>query len=367
MKYLLVVAGSARMLAQAAKKSGFKVLVIDLYADLDTQGYADDYRQVESLAEHDLSAAVDYFIERYAVSHLVYGSGFECCPESLYYLSSRLNILGNHPDVFARQLDKQAFFSTLDDLNVRHPDVVFSAPGCTEDWLVKPMRGQGGFGIERYRDGDQVKPSDYWQKFQAGTPHSALFLADGQNMHVVGFNIQWCVRVSESQEFIFSGLMNHAELPDQHKKEITGWLEQMVPAFGLKGINSLDFIHADDGSYVLEINPRPSASMQLYAGDLLAKHIQVCSEGASVDRRLDVMRLKPVPQRAYQIIYAEHDTLIPDHFEWPEWCADLPEPGNICRTGQPICSIIARQKNLQSVVEILRAKQQFIINKLERF
>ena len=43
--YILVVASSARMLAQSARASGFKPLVIDLFADLDTQRYAEDFKQ----------------------------------------------------------------------------------------------------------------------------------------------------------------------------------------------------------------------------------------------------------------------------------------------------------------------------------
>jgi len=46
---------------------------------------------------------------------------------------------------------------------------------------------------------------------------------------------------------------------------------------------------------------------------------------------------------------------------------DLPKPGNMCRAGQPLCSIIAHQKNSQSVAEQLLIKQQLIINKLEGF
>ena len=361
---ILIVANSGRMLAQAAKNAGLKPLVIDLFADLDTQGYAEDYRQVKSLAEQNLTPVVDYFIERYAVSQVIYGSGFECYPESLYYLNSRLVILGNHPDVFARQLDKQAFFLTLDRLNIPHPEVVFVAPvDCSYDWLIKPMQGQGGVGIKRYQAGDSAMAAVYWQKFQAGTAHSVLFLADGEQVQVIGFNRQWSVRLSEDQEFVFSGLINSADLSDRHKAEITGRLKQMVSAFGLKGLNSLDFIHADDCSYVLEINPRPSASMQLYDQGLLVRHVRA----TSVALPLVAGRLKPPLQTGYQIVYAEHDLIIPDHFEWPDWCMDLPKSGNMCRAGQPLCSIIAHQKNLQSVVEQLLTKQQFIINKLERF
>ncbi|MDP3589793.1 MAG: ATP-grasp domain-containing protein, partial [Methylobacter sp.] len=260
METILLVANSARMLAQAAKNADLKPLVIDLFVDLDTQGYAEDFRQVKSLAEQDLAPVVDYFIERYGVTHAIYGSGFECYPESLYYLNNRLRMLGNHPDVFASQLDKQAFFSMLDQLNIPHPKVVFSAPvGCDDGWLLKPMQGQGGVGIKRYHADGSAKSSVYWQKFQVGKPCSVLFLADGQHVQVVGFNSQWFVRLSETQEFVFSGLINSCDLSDAHKTEITGWLKQMVPAFGLKGLNSLDFIYADDCSYVLELNPRPSA------------------------------------------------------------------------------------------------------------
>ena len=59
----------------------------------------------------------------------------------------------------------------------------------------------------------------------------------------------------------------------------------------------------------------------------------------------------------YQIVYAEQDVLIPETFAWPDWCMDLPESGVICRTGQPICSIIAHQKQAQSVMNDLLIKQ----------
>ncbi|MGZ5576204.1 MAG: ATP-grasp domain-containing protein [Methylobacter sp.] len=368
METILIVASSGRMLAQAANNTGLKALVIDLFADLDAQGYAEDFRRIASLAERDLAPAVDYFIQRYAVTHVIYGSGFECFPESLRYLNSRLIVLGNHPDVFARQLDKPAFFSTLDDLSIPYPEVAFSAPACIADWLIKPMQGQGGIGIKHYFADNEAKSPVYWQKFQAGMPHSVLFLADGQQAQVVGFNSQWPVYLSETQEFVFSGVVNFTDLSDEHKAVISGWLRQMVPVFGLKGLNSLDFIHVNGCSYVLEINPRPSASMQLYDENLLVRHIQSCVGRASVVALTpETGRLMPSPQIGYQIVYAEQDLIIPGQFEWPPWCMDLPKPGDMCRARQPICSIIAHQKNSQSIVEQLRTQQQLIISKLKGF
>lgn len=362
METILIVASSGRMLAQAAKNAGLKPLVIDLFADLDTQSYAEDFRQIKSLAEPDLAPAVDYFVQRYAVARVIYGSGFEYYPESLRYLGSRLTVLGNNPDVFVKLKNKQAFFSTLDDLNIPHPEVAFSAPDSADGWLLKPMQGQGGVGIKRYRADDSPTASVYWQKFQAGTPQSALFLADGQRVQIIGFNTQWSVSLSETQEFVFSGVINSADLSDEHKAVITSWLKQMVSVFALRGLNSLDFIHAGDCCYVLEINPRPSASMQLYDQNLLVRHIKA-SQG---EFAIDALPSSAYPT-GYQIVYARHDLTIPDQFEWPKYCLDLPESGSFIRTGQPICSIIAHQNESQSVSELLLTKQQLIINKLEGF
>jgi methenyltetrahydromethanopterin cyclohydrolase len=358
---ILIIASSGRMLAQAAKNAGLKPLVIDLFADLDTQSCAEAFQQIHSLAEEHITPAVDYFIKHYAVAHVIYGSGFEYYPKSLYYLNSRLIILGNHPDTFAKLQNKQAFFSVLDELNIPYPEVAFSAPEYTDNWLTKPLQGHGGRGIKHYHRNYNAGSAVYWQKYQVGTQNSVLFLADGQQVQVIGFNTQSITRLSETQEFVFSGVVNSSELLNEQKSLITDWLNKLVPVFALKGLNSLDFIQSANCSYVLEINPRPSASIQLYDVDLLIRHIKA-SKGTFADC-LPVYK----DYKGYQIVYAEHDLIIPDKFEWPEWCMDLPESGSIIRTAQPVCSIIAHQKLSQQIAEQLLIKRQIIISKIKRF
>jgi predicted ATP-grasp superfamily ATP-dependent carboligase len=353
-EYILIVASSGRMLAQAARNAGLNPLVIDLFADLDTQCHAKAFKQIPSLAEEHLIPSVDYFIEHYAITHVIYGSGFEYYPESLRYLGSRLIVLGNLSETFIKLHDKPAFFSSLDKLNIPHPEVCYYAPDCSDNWLVKPMRGQGGLGIKRYYPQERADSAVYWQKYQAGTQHSVLFLANGQEVQVIGFNTQWTVSLNENQEFIFSGIMNSCGLLNDQKELITDWLKKLVPFFALKGLNSLDFIQAGDKSLVLEINPRPSASMQLYDADLLNRHVKA-SRGELTDYRL------PAGYTGYQIVYAKQDMLIPEAFAWPKWCMDLPECGVMCRTGQPICSIIVHQKRAQSVMNELLIKQLNLI------
>jgi predicted ATP-grasp superfamily ATP-dependent carboligase len=358
---LLVIASSARMLAQAAKASGLKPLVIDLFADQDTRACAEAFRQVDSLAEADIAAAVDDFIKYHGVAQVVYGGGFECYPESLRYLGDRLNILGNAVEVFTGVQDKKMFFSCLERLKIPYPAVLFDVPASDGDWLVKPHQGRGGIGIKRWHAGDGIaSASVYWQRYVEGEQNSVLFLADGNNAQVVGFNRQWTEALDDAQAFVFSGISNDCPLHDAHKALIEDWLKRLVPIFALKGLNSLDFIRSGERINVLEINARPPASMQLYDQDLLIRHIKA-SWGDLLDRPFG-----QAGYTGYRIIYAASELRIPEPFAWPPWCLDRPESGALIGVKQPICSIIAHSKKSRRMWEMLAIRQRIIVNKLNQ-
>lgn len=358
--YLLVIAHSGRMLAQAAVCSGFKVLVIDLFADMDTRQYAADFRKTESLAWADLSSVVEDLFALYPITQLLYGSGFECYPESLVQLQRQFNVCGNTPEVFARVQDKLGFFAALTSFSIPYPEVVFSKPDSNGCWLLKPFEGQGGVGIRHFQADALVDGDCYWQKYQTGVAHSVLFLADGNQVEVVGFNRQWTADLGEAQPFAFAGIINHAELSVNQQALLGHWVVLLSEFFGLRGLNSLDFIVDAEALWVLEINPRIPASMQLYGEDLMRRHIAACAGELQV--------MPPFAGRycAYQVVYAPDDVVIPENFCWPSECVDLPEAGVICRKGQPICSIIADYIQPDAVLSQLAQVQQSIFNQLHR-
>jgi methenyltetrahydromethanopterin cyclohydrolase len=356
--YLLIIATSARMLAQIAYQAGIKAVVIDLFADTDTRRYATAWRQVASLSLNDLLPALEPLLAEYPLHDLIYGSGFESFPESLSYLNQRLHLIGNTSAVFVNTVNKQAFFAVLDSLQIPYPDSVFTPPAPDGGWLSKPLCGQGGLGIRHW----QAEPlaENYWQKYQTGLPHSVLFLADGQHLQVLGFHRQWTTAAG-SDGFLFAGLINCTALSARHKALITAWLSQLVPILGLKGLNSLDFIQDGTALWLLEINPRPSASMLLYGGDLLSLHRHACAGHLPVAPYEDSTGNDAC---AYQIIYAQETVYIPDTLAWPQNCADLPPAGTICHTGQPICSLLVRQKTAQMVYEQLQYQQRALLRQL---
>jgi predicted ATP-grasp superfamily ATP-dependent carboligase len=358
--YILIIGKSARMLVQAARAAGLKPLVIDLWGDQDMRGYAEESLLVPTLAKEHLMPAIAYFLNCYPVANGVYCSGFEQHPDSLIELNNRLLLFGNSPEVFAKLQDKPTLFALLESLFIPYPEVSFCPPGRKAAWLIKPAHNQGGVGIKRYRDNETIAPSDYWQKYQEGQPHSVLFLADGKRSQVVGFNRQWTVALNARDEFMFSGIINSTDLSDKQKSRISAWLDQLIPALSLKGLGSLDFIQSGDDSYVLEINPRPPASMQLYDCDLFVKHIAACQ-----GKLLDYQPNQP-GFTGYQIVYAQNEIQIPHGFEWPDDAVDTPTAGSKISAGQPICSMIMRGIEPQAVLDQLKDMQAYITHQLNR-
>ncbi len=343
------------MLAQTAQHTGFKPLVIDLYGDVDTRFYAEDIIRVPSLAEECVIPAVKKLMLQYPVEFGLYGAGFEQYPASLAAFCKRLSVLGNQPAVFAKVQDKPGFFATLTNLGIPFPDVSFVEPAYDDGgWLIKPKHGQGGVGIKRYFPGSAPKDGVYWQRKQQGEPHSVLFLTDGKRCRIVGFNRQWTVALSNMGEFIFSGVINHTDLSPQLKRQLTSWLSTLMPEFSLKGLNSMDFIYDDTSAYVLEINPRPPASMQLYQQDLLSLHIKACQG--------EHYTYLPESSSAttFQVIYAKRDICIPEGFHWPDICQDIPVAGSTIGAGQPICSMIVSGNEPNAVLDGLQQQEQLI-------
>ena len=347
------------MLAQMARRAGFCPLVIDLFADQDTIEIAEQVRQVETLTSKDLDLAIDDLTKAYSVHEVIYGNGFEKNIQSMFFLQEKITLLGNSPEVFAKVQDKYYLFSFLSENNILFPEVHFSRPE-SGGWLIKPLQSEGGFGIRHENGHGIVDKKNYWQRYLEGKSMSALFVADGEKAEILGFNKQWSVSHSNGQAFVFSGIHNYASLSDINKSIIANWLVKLVAHFGLRGLNSVDFILHQEHCYFLEINPRPTASIELYDASWFAVHVG-SSEGQEIDINVDQQDYK-----AYQIIYAESDFQIPEDIIWPEWSQDRPRSGAIIREQQPVCSIIARGESSQQVLAKLKTRQSLIENTIKQ-
>ena len=341
------------MLAQYVKNIGYTPLVIDCFCDQDTQVLALDCKLVKTLALEFVKVAFFELNQQYTINHFVYGSGFERYTNSLKFLQQELCVLGNSWEVFSLIQDKSYFFSKLKQLKIPFPEISFQRPDEKDGWLIKPMQGEGGIGIKIYQVLEKPSVSSYWQKYQDGIPMSVLFVANGSEYEVIGFNQQLFSKIADN-EFVFTGVINQPEVTEVISEIVIRWLDLLVSEYRLKGINSLDFIVNDDNCFMLEVNARPSASLQLYDRHLFTEHIASC-----IDGRLSEMNISKT-YHVYQVFFADIDIVISEAIKWPLWVVDIPQRGSLINTGMPICSIIACGKNDRQVEESLLLRQQII-------
>lgn len=352
---ILVIAKSARMLVQSLVVAGHRAVAVDCYADSDLRQLAVDFIQVPDLSLDNIRAPVTRIKQRHRLTFAIYGSGFERHLDSLAFLHACFQVLGNSLASFSAVQDKKYFFRQLDSLGISIPLSSFVAPRAQGSWLQKPQRGEGGLGICRYASGmPAAVESVYWQQFCPGASMSVLFVAGQHQVEIIGFQRQWRREQDSAREFMFAGVMTDPAIPRAVRLRMQDWLEKVVRCFGLRGLNSLDFMLQEQDCYVLEVNARPPASLQLYDAHSVNAHIQVC---------LSESFATPVYQEtcsAFLIIFAADETLVGNSDKWPEWIVDRPMPGVIIGQGQPVCSIIARAKHQQQLMNCLDQQQQAV-------
>jgi len=353
-KCILVTAKSGRMLATCLQACGYQVLVIDCFADVDTQALSSACIRVESLIIKEVSQAFFNLSQDYKIDYILYGSGLESYPETLDFLHTQSPVvLGNQLNTVLAIQNSDYFFSVLDTLHIPFPSVLFSPPAASNQWLIKPLQREGGIGITQYSPLSIAPPNSYWQQYIEGISMSALWVANGQEYTLIGFNRQLVISLDD-YPFIFSGIIHQTDVALSVVKEITGWLDKLVPTFQLKGLNTIDFIVQENNHYLLEINPRPSASLPLYHHTWIQAHIDSCLTGN--------WQIPPTLTdcRGIKIIYATRNIQVKDSLDWPEWVSDIPPVGTFIHTTMPICSIIADGKNQRQVFYNLLIKEKQI-------
>lgn len=360
---LAILAQSGRMLAQSAVRGGWRAWVLDLYGDDDTRACGERCAVVDDGRGGFDRGRVSAALRRAAaegVQGLVYGSGLECAPEWLDEVAGLLPLWGNGPETLRWLKSPSRFFALLDDLDIPYPESRFQPPHCPEGWLVKPGCGEGGKGVA-FCAASAVQAGGYFQRHFAGTPMSALFLADGNQVRLVGFNALWITEAA-GQPFGFAGASNRPELPPAWRGQVADWVGRLARSVGLKGLNSLDFVYDGERCLVLEVNPRPSATLALYDADfpdgLLAAHVRAC-------RGLLPRDAPPSPPRAMRIVYAPHRLQVPAGIAWPSWCADLPAAGSEIVAGQPLCSVVAEGSALD-LPRLARERERAVLGLCRR-
>jgi predicted ATP-grasp superfamily ATP-dependent carboligase len=356
-KQLIIAAISARGYAKAAHKFGYKIITLDAFADADTRVVADQCIKVsvtdDCVDETDFKLKFEKIILE-DDCQFIYGSLFDAKPELLSWVAERVKVIGNLPQTlqFSRSFD---FFAMLDGLNIRHPEVRLDVPDDANAWLVKRLNCSGGAHVKPAGLGIQ---GDYFQRKIDGEPVSLLFLSDRKTARVVGFN-QQLLAPSVDMPYRFAGAVGDAVLSIAVQHKFIEAAQRLTAVLSLCGLNCLDAVLEGNDLWILELNPRLSASFQLYP-NLLQAHMQ-----ASIGELVDLPKNKTTS--AEFVLYADEMLNIPADFIWPDWVADIPYTQKNIVTideDEPICTVIAAGENAATAYQLLIERVENLKGKL---
>jgi uncharacterized protein len=353
---IIIAAISSRVYVQAAIQAGFEVIAIDAFCDVDTQASCKQAFQIKIENGQFNAALLLAVLDKIDLSNclgLSYGAGFEAQADLLTAICKRIKLIGNAPETVEKVKNPQTFFDFCMAQNMLHPATQFERPSNSKNWLQKRIGGSGGVHIRPVLPLD-LPPNHqiYYQKIQAGTPISCLFLSDDKNMQVIGFNEQLC-NSTALLPYRYGGAVSHFPLSDKVKNTIETFVQSAAQFYQLRGLNSADFIVDGDAVYALEMNPRLSATVDLYRadlykrhGDLFAAHVAACLG------RLETWPVVDAQSRAHFVVYAYESVSVPAQMDWPDWVRDIPQPNSEIPADGPICTVVADARTAK------RAKQK---------
>ncbi len=338
---LIVVAASARALALSARRAGLTPLAIDVFGDTDTRALcAASIRLEGGLADglngDGIVGAIDKIGETFRPIGIVYGSGFDHQPELISKIARRSRLFGNDAATMARAKDPRVLAQICANAGIPHPEIALQAPSDLTGWLVKKRGGAGGGHVRMAASQSCKSPDLYFQRSVPGENCSALFVADGRNAELIGLSTQWAAPTL-SQPFRYGGAVGPISIAASQAKEILHAVACLTEQLGLVGLNSADFLVSDEAVWLVEVNPRPGATLDVFdlPGDaLIARHIQACER-----------RLTPGPSvrqvKASAIVYSPYNLVARPDIDWPDWTSDRPTPGAWISAGEPLCTVVA--------------------------
>lgn len=356
-KKIIIAASSARAYTERARVYGYEVVALDGFGDADLRSIASETYQVKM---QDWQVDAEDFKQQFSQINLeqvrgfCYGSLFDSQPELLNWVAARVPIIGNHAKTL-KIAKSFYFFELLDSLDIPHPEVRLDFPNTPDHWLAKSIGGSGGMHI---RHANQYGLGDYYQQEIIGIPVSMLFLANVKETQLIGFNRQ-LISPTLQIPYRYAGAVSNVKLPDSVVHAFCSTAEKLTNALGLVGVNTLDAVLCDETLSILELNPRLSASFELYP-NLWDAHLNACN---------DILIGLPVNKgsRAKMTIYADSDIEIDTNLAWPDWTSDRP---NLDFTKQdlkstrifkdaPVCTVLSEAETAELAYEILqdRAKQ----------
>lgn len=375
---LVVIGASARAFAASAARAGWRVYAADLFDDLDLVEVAADTACAREHAAGYPAGLAD-LVREFPPAPCCYVGALENHPDILRAIARDRHLLGSPPEAIAAVRDPASLRTIVRAAGLGCPDCHREPDGLPIDgsYLRKPLAGAGGRGIVPW-DAASPRgsgPPAYWQRRIAGASWSAAYLvaADGGRLIAASRQLTgaaWC----HARPFAYAGSIGVPleAVPGGLRRQF----EALAPALvrcGLRGAVGADVVvDASGAAWVVEVNPRPTASLELLERatglSIAAAHVAACSGPVPAG--------DPPATAADGLWHAKAVVHAPDRLPidgslgerfgawrrrwstsaaWPG-IADIPRPGTCVPAGGPVCTVFAAAPGEAAVMAALRVR-----------
>ncbi len=368
---LAILGASVRAAAVSAWRSGLRPIAADLFGDRDLQAIA-DWQRVPDYPRGFLAVA-----GRLPRSPWIYTGGLENHPELIDALAARNPLLGNSGEVLRAVRDPWQVAACLRRHGLHFPESHRTRPqdGSGARWLRKPLDSSGGGRIREVGNepGMPAAARHYYQRVLSGPALSAVYVAGERCARLWGVTRQWTgVSWTGARPFAYCGSLGPLNLHPSLREQLQQIGHGLAAEFALKGLFGVDTILVGRRIFVLEVNPRYTASVEVLEqgleGSALRAHVEACRTQGLPDspRRCD--------SRWYgkAILFAREGLRVPAEFtefadRWGcrgPWSplADVPATGTEIGPGRPLVTLRATagtagavRERLQQLAEQVRA------------
>lgn len=371
---LVVIGGSVRAFAVSAARAGRRVYAADLFDDLDLRASATATRCVRDFAggyPTGLVAAARSF----PAAAFCFLGALENHPDVIRAIARDRTLLGSPPASLACVRDPWSLQRLVREAGLASPECHADPRGLPRDgaFLAKPLAGAGGHGIVPWERATPTPTrATVWQRRVVGAAWSASYIVAAAGSRLLGASRQllglpWC----HARPFAYCGSIDEplAGVPTAVRHQFTA-LGAALAGCGLQGAIGADaIVDAAGVVWVVEVNPRPCASMELIeratGESIAAAHLAACGAGP-----VPTSTASAAPLRwAKAVLYAPQAITVDAGWlarvaAWQElWSvagypaiADIPAAGRTIPAGGPVCTLFAAADTAAAAVDQLQAR-----------
>ena len=360
-RQLLILGVSARAAVSSAIRGGFQPLAADCFRDQDLAAVCECLRISRYPADLEHAAAA------LPVCPWLYTGGLENHPQLVDRIADHRPLLGNAGRVLRGVRNPFRVTEALCEAGLPALEVSALPPsGSSGPWLRKPRKSGGGQRIEfvsalaNESAESAVGELYYYQQYVAGTPDSAIFVAAGGRAVLCGVTRQMIgTSWTGARGFEYAGSVGPLDITAHERIQWESIGNCLARRFDLSGLFGVDAVTRDGTIWVVEVNPRYTASVEVVESAcdtaLLPVHVTACQSGQLSIRGA----LRPHRRVGKAIVYARTPGQVPPDFDtWVRGrntdgarptVADIPASGTEFRVGEPLLTVLAYGESLAAV------------------